>query len=614
MFGQKDYQTQRRRQADILLSIILLASIALAVSLEDMDYKFGDWLYKKPGAASQDIIVIGVDSTTIEKKGPLASWIRRDMSKAIDILNADPAARPAAIGLDFLFTGKNPDAPEFDKRLVETIGKYSNVVLASAVIMDDDDLEDSQNPFAQWEQTWQGDYPFPEMINAADIAHICEPYDADGIVRHQLLYVKTTEHGRLYSFARVLYEKWCQHKKISPNPPPLTEGNGLYYLPFTAKSYSRGFNFADLLDGKIPPNFYKDKIVLIGSYAPGMGDEFSTALDRSALVYGIDIHANSIQAFQNGFFPRELNQNAQIFILVLVGFLSGLLFRNGKMQQILAQWLIICFSWLDICQVLYGYGIILHALWIPLTVSVLFVGAVATNYTRARTEKDKVMSTFGRYVDPTIMSQLLNEKAESLDVGGTLKNIAVLFVDIRGFTTMSEQLPPTVVVEILNRYLTLTSECIRRHHGTLDKFVGDCTMAFWNAPIPQKNPVHLACRAALDMIKGSKKLKQQLKEQYGREIDFGIGVHWGSAVVGNIGSPFRMDYTAIGDTVNTAARLEANAPGGKIFISRAVADILGSKAVVTSLGNSIKLKGKTDGFEVLTLDSLEGNGGNDIGQ
>ena len=170
---------------------------------------------------------------------------------------------------------------------------------------------------------------------------------------------------------------------------------------------------------------------------------------------------------------------------------------------------------------------------------------------------------------------------------------------------MSEQLSPPTVVEILNRYLTLTTDCIRRHHGTLDKFVGDCTMAFWNAPLPQDKPVHLACRAAIDMIKDSEDLRAELKQRFGREIAFGIGVHWGSAVVGNIGSPFRMDYTAIGDTVNTAARLEANAPGGKILISRVVADILGDSADITSLGDTVKLKGKASGFEVLVLNSLK---------
>ena len=202
------------------------------------------------------------------------------------------------------------------------------------------------------------------------------------------------------------------------------------------------------------------------------------------------------------------------------------------------------------------------------------------------------------------MDQLINGDPKSLDVGGKLTNIAVLFVDIRGFTSMSEQLPPATVVEILNRYLTLTTECIRRHHGTLDKFVGDCTMAFWNAPLEQDRPVHRACRAALDMIEGSKRLQDELRAEYGREINFGVGVHWGSAVVGNIGTEFRMDYTAIGDTVNTAARLEANAAGGTVLISRAVADMLGADADVTSLGNSIKLKGKSADFEILKLNSL----------
>ena len=161
-----------------------------------------------------------------------------------------------------------------------------------------------------------------------------------------------------------------------------------------------------------------------------------------------------------------------------------------------------------------------------------------------------------------------------------------------------------ILAKIVNKYLTLTTECIMKNHGTLDKFVGDCTMAFWNAPVEQEDPVYLACKAAMDMVEGSKALGQELQERFGRTVHFGIGVHYGPAVVGNIGAPKRMDYTAIGDTVNTASRLESNAPGGTILISRAVADILGDRAQVTSLGSSIRLKGKAEGFEILTLDHL----------
>ncbi len=180
----------------------------------------------------------------------------------------------------------------------------------------------------------------------------------------------------------------------------------------------------------------------------------------------------------------------------------------------------------------------------------------------------------------------------------------MLFVDVRGFTTMSEMLSPPQVVEILNRYLTLIADCILKNGGTLDKFVGDAAMAFWGAPLPQEDYVMRAVQAAADMVNGSKALSEELMAQFGRTVSFGIGVHVGEAVVGNIGSPQRMDYTAIGDTVNTSARLEANAPGGTIYISRAVADALEGRIRTTSLGDTIKLKGKKDGFEILTLDEI----------
>ena len=322
-------------------------------------------------------------------------------------------------------------------------------------------------------------------------------------------------------------------------------------------------------------------------------------------MFGLDIHANAIQAFMRGDCPCDASKFPQLVILFAVTFVSGYYFRNAKMCHITLCWLMICFVWLLICQICRCNGLILHVSWVPVSETILFVGSIAMNYTSARAESDRVTATFERYVDPVVMRKLLDSGSKAPDLGGELKDIAVLFVDIRGFTSMSEELPPATVVEILNRYLMLTTECIRLYHGTLDKFVGDCTMAFWNAPVPQEKPVLLACRAALDMIACSKPFKNELMERFGREVSFGIGVHWGSAVVGNIGTPFRMDYTAIGDTVNTAARLESNAPGGTILISRAVADILGSKANVTSLGNSIKLKGKSEDFEVLVLNSLE---------
>ena len=122
--------------------------------------------------------------------------------------------------------------------------------------------------------------------------------------------------------------------------------------------------------------------------------------------------------------------------------------------------------------------------------------------------------------------------------------------------------------------------------------------------MPQEDYIYKAVKAAMDMVEGSRALSRKLEEEFGRTVSFGVGVHCGPAVVGNIGAEMRMDFTAIGDMVNTAARLEANAPGGMIFISRTVADALEGRISATSLGDSIKLKGKADGFEVLQMEGL----------
>ncbi|MBR1581382.1 MAG: adenylate/guanylate cyclase domain-containing protein [Selenomonadaceae bacterium] len=591
------------RSLDAFLIATLITTIAACGWLDDLDYRIADRFYQQPEPRDPNIIVIGIDKITLSKLGPEAAIPRGYFARAIENLNRDPNARPAVIGVDILFTGEKAADPEGDRLLAAAAARFNNVVVASEADVDDE-LADPNDPYAPWDQDWAWIPPYPGLADAADTGHINAPNEDDGIVRHDLLYVNTVERGRLYSFARVIYEKWCRARNVEPKSPPSTAGNGLYYLPFTAKSYSVGKNFWDLLEGDIDPEIYRDKIVLIGPYAPGLLDSMPTALDRSDVMYGVDIHANALDAFHKGFFPREVERAPQLVLLFIVSFVAEFLFRNGQMRLITVGWLIVTIGWIVLCHVCYRYELLMHVIWIPLAGTMIFVGAVSTNYIRARNDRDRVALTFGRYVDPTIMDQLINGDPKSLDVGGKLSNIAVLFVDIRGFTSMSEQLPPATVVEILNRYLTLTTECIRRHHGTLDKFVGDCTMAFWNAPLEQDRPVHRACRAALDMIEGSKRLQDELRAEYGREISFGVGVHWGSAVVGNIGTEFRMDYTAIGDTVNTAARLEANAAGGTVLISRAVADMLGADADVTSLGNSIKLKGKSADFEILKLNSL----------
>ena len=221
--------------------------------------------------------------------------------------------------------------------------------------------------------------------------------------------------------------------------------------------------------------------------------------------------------------------------------------------------------------------------------------------------RKKVLSAFKKYVAPQVVDEISKQKDFKIILGGENRNIAVLFVDIRGFTPMSESLEPEQVVGILNEYLQLTTQAVFHNGGTLDKFIGDATMAIFNAPFDLEDYIYKAVCTARDIATGSAELEQKLMERFGRSISFGIGINCGNAVVGNIGCEYRMDYTAIGDTVNTAARLESKAGPGEILVSEAVYEHLRGRVRMEYV-EKMMLKGKKEGvnvYRVSVTDSVE---------
>ena len=587
-----------------LLAAVAMTAVAASGVLSTAESTASDALFQHAVATDGEIVIIGMDQYSLDQLGPLP-WPRSYMADVVAYLNADPETAPAVIGLDVLYIGHSGD-PDADNALVEAAAMGNNVVVAGAATFSSELVShgdafymDDMSPVA-WEA------PFAELAAVADVAHINAMADKDGIIRHNLLPVETPD-GTVYSFGRVIYEQYAKAKGFAPNPMPITDADGFFYLPYTAEpgGYDQGISFADVYFGEIPPDYFAGKIVLIGPYAAGMQDEYRTSIEHAVPMYGVEVQANQIDAYRSGFLPQEAHPGFQMALLFLWCLVLLFALRNRKVGPSTLIWIASCIAWIALSAVSYRLGWVLHVLCFPLMSTVVFVGSVAANYFRAAREKQRITNTFGRYVDPAVLKQLLEQNGTTEQLGGKMFDIAVMFVDIRGFTSMSETLDPSTVVEILNRYLTLTTECVMRYHGTLDKFVGDCTMAFWNAPLPQNDYAYLACKAAMDMMANSHALGKELQEKYCHTVSFGVGIHVGPAVIGNIGAPQRMDYTAIGDTVNTASRLEANAPGGKILISRAAADALGKRAEVTSLGDTIKLKGKSDGFELLTLDALQ---------
>ncbi|HCT90926.1 MAG TPA: adenylate/guanylate cyclase domain-containing protein [Lachnospiraceae bacterium] len=572
--------------------------------LDRPDLAAADALYQQREASDGRIVLVGIDEQALEEYGPYQQWGRDILAETLEKLNRSDSVRPAVIAIDILYTGET--GTEADTRLAEAAGRYGNVITAAKAEYDNSLIGNGAGDYVLGKSVVMKQ-PYAALENVTVQGHINVGVDRDGVLRHHLLEIVLPDGSRVPSMALEAARMYRESRGEEEISLPPVDGRGFWYLPFCgAPEDFEEISLSRVLSGEVPAESFSGKIVFIGPYAAGLQDSYITAADHTQQMYGVEYQANAVQALLWGRYKKEAGNGLQLALLflILLAAMAGFWQRPVKSSTLL--WAVLCGGWIPACRWLYGRGYVFHVLWVPVGVTVLYVGSLAANYIRAALDRRRVTGTFERYVAPEIVGELLKEGSDKLALGGKLATIAVLFVDVRGFTSLSELLPPEEVVQILNRYLTLFSDCILRNGGTLDKFVGDQAMAFWGEPLHQEDYVIKAVRAAVEMVEGGRSISEELKEHYGRPVSFGIGIHLGEAVVGNIGSHRRMDYTAVGDTVNTAARLEANAPGGSIYISRAVADALAGRIEADSLGDTVKLKGKKEGFEVLELKRILG--------
>jgi len=597
-----------------LLVAVGFTAVAASGLVYRQDMSLSDALYQSRAATNEDIIVVGIDQTAVEELGPYQSWNRDIMAQAVEYLNEDEENRPAVIVLDVLYAGETESV--YDQYLVQAAELGDNVIVAVAAEINSIMVKDKDGNLVSNEDGKKlvdknavvaFDEPFEALKQVTKQGHINAMQDGDGVIRHHMAQLTLSDGVVIPALAVMAARQYQEYHDLPEiKMPPLSAG-GFWYLNYHGLpgDYSEEISVADLVFGRRPRSYFDGKIVMIGPYTVGLQDSYFTPIDHAAQMYGVEIQANAVQSLLEGDYKREAGDFWQLVILFVLVFLGCMAFWKRPLKVAVPIWFVISAGWILICKILYQQGLVLHVLWVPGSITIMFVVSIAFNYITAAMERLQITSTFKRYVAPEIVNEILKEGTESLGLGGKLCDIAVLFVDIRGFTPMSELLEPTQVVAMLNRYLTLTSSCVAKHGGTLDKFIGDATMAIWGAPLPQEDYVMNAVKAALDMVEGSKALSEELMREYGRTLTFGIGIHHGPAVVGNIGAENRMDYTAIGDTVNTSSRLESQAPGGTIYISKAVAEILEGRIKVRELEEKLKLKGKSEAMEVFVLEGLK---------
>lgn len=594
-----------KRQRNTICISVLIAIITFVLSYLQILYQPDMWvsdnLCQKTDVTNKNIYIIAIDDKTLEKYGPVNTWNRDIPAQLVSLLNQNESAKPAVIGFDVIYS-ENVDE-NTDTLFAETCKEAGNVVLANSfqykeVPKTGKDGKTVFDPF----HIESAVLPYESLRNASHLGYATTIIDQDGYVRRTKTSVEY-EGAPVYSFATQIYLDYMNTQGKKPVFPK-TDEYGQYYFSYSARSGGYSVvSMADVLDGTVDTKLFGDGIVLVGAYAVGMQDSYMPAISHNQQMYGVEIHANIIEALL-----EEKTQTALPIVgySIVIAILAGIFFfaiRHLKMISSTILFLLLTAADFIFAKVMYGQGWIVPILLIVLVLAILYIGNLVQNYLEELKRRKRVVDVFKQYVAPQVVEKISKDKDFKIVLEGENRQIAVLFVDIRGFTTMSESLKPEEVVEILNEYLSLTTKSIFDNGGTLDKFVGDATMAVFNAPFDLDDYVYRAVCTARDMKAGADAIAAKFEERFGKSVSFGIGVHCGDAVVGNIGCDFRMDYTAIGDTVNTAARLESNAKRGQILISEDVYEAVKDRVEVTAIGE-IPLKGKSKGVFVYQLDEV----------
>ncbi len=576
------------QKRNILASAVLAVLTFLAVCFgwfPTLELSLQDPVYQSPGRADPAIKLIAIDEKTLDALGQFEAWTREPYARLIHILNQEGNA-PAVIGIDVLMT--NEKGAE-DETLVEACSQFGNVVLASNLVFSEKILESGGSYWTDQAHISMVEAPMAAVRPYVKTGFVNAVLDSrDGRVRYALL----QKEGHL-SFAAAVAQ-------LADSAVTLP-GDGLWIDYTGAPGDYETLSMIDVLEGKIPPEAFRNSIVLVGMQAAGMGDSYSVPSKREVMMSGVEIHANILQGLLEN---RYLTQAAPlanaavcagvVFVLVLIGTSLPL------WGSVLATAGVLLLQFLA-CRIFAEKNILVNLTALPAAGILGLVWSVASRYLAEALQKRKIMQAFRKYVAPQVVEKIADSQDYRISLGGEKRHIAVLFVDIRGFTPLCEALQPEQVVEILNAYLDLVTKAIFRHNGTLDKFIGDAAMAVFNAPFDSEDYIYDAVCAAKEIAAGSRKIAQTFLQRFGKQVSYGIGVNCGEAIVGNIGAEFRMEYTAIGDTVNTAARLESNAKPGQILISQAVYTALQDRIRAVPVGE-LALKGKEQKLMVYELE------------
>jgi len=582
-----DRTLQARRRLAFALGAALLAGLWLvsrAPQWTQIEHETFD-LYttvSAPGRSDAPIVIVAIDEPSLQQLELQWPFPRRVHAALIDRIAADGAA---AIGMDIVFA--EPSAPEDDAALTAAIARAGNVVLA----MSREVVESSRSRALMTVE------PRPEFVAAgAAKGDVGVDPDADFVVRRM-------PSGN-DSFAAMVVARARGTEPAAPSAPRLIRYAGPHGTFDTVHFYQA------VTPGLLPPGFFRDKIVLVGLALRTSPELMRRQADLyNAPFYdiarhsipGVEIHANVAAALLAGRSlqpaPAAVEIALALVVLTVIG-LTGLRWNPLHAAMVLATSLV---ATLVLSYLLFAAA----DYWLPPTLPAaaavtLYVAQTTVGFFTERKRARETRRAFAQYVPTEVVDELI-ERPELLKLGGEARELTILFADLANFTTISEGRSPAAVVALLTEYLNAMSAVIYARKGTVDKFIGDGIMAFWGAPLP--DPAHAlhAVHAAVDMQAAFTRLAGRRAAQGEPPLAMRIGIHTGPVIVGNVGSSERFAYTAIGDAVNVASRLEGanKAYGTSILLSEATARQLPPDVTLRPV-DAIQVKGKSEIINTFT--------------
>lgn len=645
---------QKKGIAIALIFLMVMIATGLMVKLGALDrlqLQISAALYQTRNS-STPIVIVGVDQQTTEKMGPTGAWTRDIYAQAIDNISK---YNPAVIGLDYAFISKGKVLPvstldqiitesqsseevannltklvgndllETDQAFAKTIRENNKLVMIRPPILNFnlDNLRagklDIQSPYAAFTPADQN--------NLGVSISIDEP---DGSLRKYIPVVNSDKDylsfglaivGKYWNTKSVLIDEFNADQAVIKFDDkvfkiPLKDfqflmnfsdkflhGDNLQAANLTNQNY-KYLHFVDVYNNQwdsLNPSELAGKIVLIGPYSQNT-DTYKVPIDKDYRMPGVMIHGQAIQTILDQAWLRDMSLPETFAVsAMLVALALGMVFGLSiffALIGVILEIVIYCLAGF----LLFKTGLIINLIYPPLAVILAVIIAYAYRYLTEFKQKNKVAGALGQYVNADVAQSVLESNQNVVKSGGEKKLISILFSDIAGFTTISEGMTPENLVKLLNEYFEVMAGAIERSGGIIDKYIGDAIMALFEG----ENHAEKAALAALEMRRALTEWKATGEADRAR-IDFRVGVACGEVVVGNIGSSQHIQYTAIGDIVNLASRLEgANKYyGTRVMVSEAFYEAIAQQFELRFL-DIITVKGKSNKVNVYELIAPKG--------